>query len=158
MARNDKIFYENAGAGVYNAAWNTGSGGWLNTNYRQITLEKPATGELKTWLEANAIRLPLEGTWVFNTGLTVYAETTGTYNINVSFTCDNVNYTSMKISQARLGYAPGVIYSGSSGDKTVYNGVSWDNEAYRTITFTQPVQYQGNEEFVKWFTNNVVPA
>lgn len=48
MARNDKIFYENAGVGVYNAAWNTGSGGWLNTNYRQITLEKPATGELKT--------------------------------------------------------------------------------------------------------------
>lgn len=158
MARNDKIYYENAGAGVYNSAWITGSGGWLNTNYRQITLEKPATGELKTWLEANAVRLPLEGTWVFNTGLTVYAETTGTYNINVSFTCDNVNYTSMKISQARLGYAPGVIYSGSSGDKTVYNGVSWDNEVYRTITFTEPVQYQGNEEFVKWFTANAKPG
>lgn len=157
MARNDKIFYENAGAGVYNAAWNIGSGGWLNTNYRQITLEKPATGELKAWLEANAVRLPLTGTWVFNTGLTVYAETTGTYNINVSFTCDNVDYTSMKISQARLGYAPGVIYSGSGSDKTVYNGVQWDNQAYRAITFTEPVQYEGNEEFIKWFTDNAKP-
>lgn len=33
----------------------------------------------------------------------------------------------------------------------------WINEAYRTITFTQPVQYQGNEEFVKWFTDNAKP-
>lgn len=33
----------------------------------------------------------------------------------------------------------------------------WINEAYRTITFTEPVQYQGNEEFVKWFTQNAKP-
>lgn len=33
----------------------------------------------------------------------------------------------------------------------------WINEAYRTITFTEPVQYQGNEEFVKWFTANAKP-
>lgn len=134
-----------------------GSGGNMQEAYRQITLAEPATGELKTWLEANAVRLPLTGTWVFNTGLKVYAETTGTYNISIPFTCDNVNYTSMKISQARLGYAPGVIYSGSGSDKTVYNGVSWDNQAYRAITFTQPAQYQGNEEFVKWFTANAKP-
>ena len=42
------------------------SDGWTNDAYRQITLKKPATGELKTWLEANAVRLPLTGTWVFN--------------------------------------------------------------------------------------------
>ena len=131
--------------GTYITAANDFNSATVNENYRYVKFEKPATGDLLAWLEANAVRLPLTGTWVFNTGLTVYAETTGTYNINVSFTYDNVNYTSMKISQARLGYAPGVIYSGSSGDKTVYNGVSWDNQAYRTITFTQPVQYQGNE-------------
>lgn len=43
-----------------------GSGGNMQEAYRQITLEKPATGELKTWLEVNAVRLPLTGTYVFN--------------------------------------------------------------------------------------------
>ena len=60
MARTDKIAYENTGIGVYNTVWSIA--GWSNDAYRQITLEKPATGELKTWLEANAVRLPLTGT------------------------------------------------------------------------------------------------
>lgn len=38
-----------------------GSGGNMQEAYRQITLAEPATGELKTWLEANAVRLPLTG-------------------------------------------------------------------------------------------------
>ena len=92
MARNDKIFYENAGAGIYNAAWNTGSGGWLNTNYRQITLEKPATGELKTWLEANAVRLPLEGTYVFNEKLTTANPPLRT---DIAFVSNGTEFTSI---------------------------------------------------------------
>lgn len=43
------------------------------------------------------------------------------------------------------------------GATQVYTMGSWKNQAYRTITFTQPVQYQGNEEFVKWFTANAKP-
>ena len=35
---------------------------------------------------------------------------------------------------------------------------TWRNQSYRVITFTQPVQYQGNEEFVKWFTANAKPG
>lgn len=46
-----------------------GSGGNMQEAYRQITFEKPATGELKTWLEANAVRLPLTGAWVFSNKL-----------------------------------------------------------------------------------------
>lgn len=146
MARNDKIFYENAGAGVYNAAWNTGSGGWLNTNYRQITLEKPATGELKTWLEANAVRLPLIGTWVFNSKPT----SSSNWGVNINFTCNGTAYTNLSWSSS-----VGLIFNGT----IVYDldTTSWGNAAYRTITFTEPVQYQGNEEFVKWFTANAKP-
>lgn len=42
----------------------------VNENYRYVKFEKPATGNLLAWLEANAVRLPLTGTWVFNETLT----------------------------------------------------------------------------------------
>ena len=42
----------------------------MNENYRYVKFEKPATGDLLTWLEANAVRLPLIGTYVFNETLT----------------------------------------------------------------------------------------
>lgn len=148
MARNDKIFYENAGAGVYNAAWNIGSGGWLNTNYRQITFEKPATGELKTWLEANAVRLPLTGTWVFNERLNGLAAG-GDWDI--AFTSNDNSYSKFIRSSDSISYGSTMVYVIPSKESP------WINEAYRTITFTEPVQYQGNEEFVKWFTANAKP-
>lgn len=37
---------------------------------------------------------------------------------------------------------------------TAYSDGAWEDSSMRVITFTQPVQYQGNEEFVKWFTAN----
>lgn len=150
MARNDKIFYENAGVGVYNAAWSTGSRGWVNTNYRQITLEKPATGELKTWLEANAVRLPLEGTWVFKSTPT---KCPGDFNIN--FNSNGGSFTRIYYSEEAAKSDPIRYIASPSGTYlTVYNNGAWEDQAYRVITFTQPVQYQGNEEFVKWFTDN----
>ena len=158
MARNDKIYYENAGAGVYNSAWITSSGGWLNTNYRQITLEKPATGELKAWLEANAVRLPLIGTWVFNSRLSDSATKGKTITGNVEFVSNSVSYTSMTINYGAAHGDNGYSVSDTLyGATQVYTIGSWKNQAYRTITFTQPVQYQGNEEFVKWFTANAKP-
>lgn len=157
MARNDKIYYENAGAGVYDSAWITGSGGWLNTNYRQITLEKPATGELKTWLEANAVRLPLTGTWVFNSKLTTAEPPPST---NVAFISNGTEFTNINTGGGNqeptksyyLYYNDIKVNSDSA-----YTG-KWVNSAYRTITFTQPIQYQGNEEFVRWFVDNAVPV
>ena len=148
MARNDKIFYENAGAGVYNAAWSVGSGGWLNTNYRQITFEKPATGELKTWLEANAVKMPLTGTWVFNERLNGLAAG-GDWDI--AFTSNDNSYSKFIRSSDSISYGSTMVYVIPSKESP------WINEAYRTITFTEPVQYQGNEEFVKWFTDNAKP-
>lgn len=156
MARNDKIFYENAGAGVYNAAWNTGSGGWLNTNYRQITLEKPATGELKTWLEANAVRLPLTGTWVFNETLTAAEPPRHT---DVTFTSNGTEFTNINTGGGNQEPTKSyyIFYDGTKvNSNSAYSG-NWVNQAYRAITFTQPVKYEGNEEFVRWFVDNVTP-
>lgn len=166
MARNDKIFYENAGAGVYNAAWNTGSGGWLNTNYRQITLEKPATGELKTWLEANAVRLPLTGTWVFNT---TPNPPSSEVNIGEISSSTNISILDPDYTGTDPLLLTGISVSGNSisfethlnGEQILYTAYSdgaWVDSSMRAITFTQPVQYQGNEEFVRWFVNNAVPV
>ena len=157
MARNDKIFYENAGAGIYNAAWNTGSGGWLNTNYRQITLEKPATGELLTWLEANAVRLPLTGTWVFNEKLTTAEPPLRT---DIAFASNGTEFTSINTgggNQEPTKSYPLFYNDTKVNNDSAYTG-NWVNRAYRAITFTEPVQYQGNEEFVRWFVDNAVPV
>lgn len=69
-----------------------GSGGNMQEAYRQITLENPATGELKTWLEANAVRLPLIGTWVFNEKLTTAQPPLRT---DIAFTSNETEFTNI---------------------------------------------------------------
>lgn len=125
-----------------------GSGGNMQEAYRQITFEKPATGELKTWLEANAVRLPLTGTCVFNERLNGLAAG-GDWDI--AFTSNGNSYSKFIRSSDSISYGSTMVYVIPSKESP------WINEAYRTITFTEPVQYQGNEEFVKWFTDNAKP-
>lgn len=133
-----------------------GSGGNMQEAYRQITLEKPATGELKTWLEANAVRLPLIGTWVFNEKPTTANPPLRT---DIAFTSNETEFTN--INRGGGGMEPTKSYPLFYNDTKVnsdsaYTG-NWVNQAYRTIIFTQPVKYEGNEEFVKWFTQNAKP-
>lgn len=138
------------------SVWQSVSGGWTNDAYCQITLEKPATGELKTWLEANAVRLPLTGTWVFNSRLTT---TDPPLHTDVAFISNGTEFTNINTEGGNL--EPVKSYYLFYNDTRVIQDAAyqdWDNEAYRTITFTQPVQYQGNEEFVKWFTANAKPG
>ena len=52
--------------GTYITAANDFNSATVNENYRYVKFEKPATGNLLAWLEANAVKMPLEGTWVFN--------------------------------------------------------------------------------------------
>ena len=130
---------------------------WTYDAYRQITLENPATGELKPWLEANAVRLPLVGTWVFNEKLTTAEPPRHT---DVTFTSNGTEFTNINTEGGGVG-EPTKSYPLFYNDTKVnsdsaYTG-RWVNSAYRTITFTQPVQYEGNEEFVKWFTANAKP-
>lgn len=146
MARTDKIAYENTGIGVYNTVQSIA--GWSNDAYRQITLEKPATGNLLTWLEANAVRLPLTGTYVFNERLNGLV---ARGNWDIAFTSNDNSYSKFMRSSDSISYGSTMVYVIPSKKSP------WINEAYRTITFTEPVQYQGNEEFVKWFTANAKP-
>lgn len=121
----------------------------VNENYRYVKFEKPATGNLLTWLETNAVRLPLTGTWVFNERLNGLAAG-GDWDI--AFTSNGNSYSKFIRSSDSISYGSTMVYVIPSKESP------WINEAYRTITFTEPVQYQGNEEFVKWFTQNVKPS
>ena len=124
----------------------------MNENYRYVKFEKPATGNLLTWLEANAVRLPIEGTWVFNSRLTTTAPPLHT---DVAFISNGTEFTNINTGGGNLEPVKS-YYLFYNDTRVIQDAVylDWDNEAYRTITFTQPVQYQGNEEFVKWFTAN----
>lgn len=118
--------------------------GGVSREYRNLKFLKSTTGELKTWLEANAVKMPLEGTWVFNN---IISNTNAPGACNISFTCGGTSYTKIEVT------ATGSIYYGGTGPE--YDG-KWGDSSYRTITFTEPVQYEGNEEFVRWFVDNAV--
>lgn len=119
---------------------------WALDAYRNLKFYSPTTGELKTWLEANAVKMPLTGTWVFNSRPSPN-NTPG--QCNISFTSNGVSYTKITIGST------GSISYGDYADQ--YDGSKWGDEADRTITFTQPVPYEGNEEFVRWFVDNATP-
>ena len=145
MAMVSQLVYGN------DMAYSTATG-WSNDAYRQITLAKPATGDLLTWLEANAVRLPLTGTWVWNSGM--LPSPSGTLSAS-GFTSNGNSYTSISFSSdgKSLLYDSTTVATLSSAS----NLMEYTNEAYRTITFTSPVKYEGNEDFVKWFTANTKP-
>lgn len=114
--------------------------------YRHLQfLDKPTTGDLNTWLQSNAVKMPLTGTWVFNSTLTNFPS--GSSDYNISFTCGDVTYSKITLSEtSTMKY----------GSTAVYGNSNWIG-AYRTITFTSPVKYEGNEEFVWWFVDNATP-
>lgn len=146
---------------------------WALDAYRNLKLYSPATGELKTWLEANAVKMPLEGTWVFNTTLSdppglgsdtivwsvnFKCSLSGTSSIINSITL-GLNSSTDKLQMIYTGYPEGTSSSNTTSS-VVYGSTAstWVNQAYRTITFTEPVQYEGNEEFVRWFVDNAVQS
>lgn len=149
------------------SVWQSVSGGWTNDAYRQITLEKPATGELKTWLEANAVRLPLIGTYVFKNAPTAPSldvdsrEISSSTNISILFP----DYTGAEpllltrieaSSDGTIGFE--AYIDGEPNLVSAYSNGTWVDSSMRAITFTEPVQYQGNETFVRWFVDNAVPV
>lgn len=124
--------------------------GGVSGEYRNLKFLKPTTGELKTWLEANAVKMPLTGTWVFNSAVTNNSSTNrgGVF----TFTSNGTAYNAITLTGT--GSSLTVKYNAT----TVYSSGAWSDSAYRTITFTQPVQYEGNEEFVRWFVDNAVQS
>lgn len=97
------------------------------------------------------------GTWVFNEKLTAANPPLRT---DIAFTSNGAEFTNMNTE--RGGMEPTKSYPLFYNDTKVNNDSAytgnWVNSAYRTITFTQPVKYEGNEEFVRWFVDNAVPA
>lgn len=126
---------------------------WALDAYRTLKLYSPATGELKTWLEANAVRLPLTGTWVFNKTLTSAAPPSQT---NVTFTSNGTEFTNINTNPTGPT-DPAKYYSLCYNTTLVASDSNWTNQEFRTITFTEPVQYEGNEEFIRWFVDNAAP-
>mgnify|MGYP004498199789 CR=1 FL=1 len=121
---------------------------WALQAYRNLKFYSPTTGDLNTWLQSNAVKMPLEGTWVFNNTLT---------NVQFAFTGDFIsngtNYTTINFSAGYFKYDQTEVYQHAS---TMDSG--WSNAAYRTITFTSPVKYEGNEEFIRWFVDNAAQS
>ncbi len=158
-------------AGSYNIWYDTtsvwqsiGVPEWANENYRQITLAEPATGDFLTWLEANAVRLPLTGTWVFNKTPSLPSSeiNSGEISSSTDISVLNPDYTGtgpllltgISISGDNISFE--TYLDGTQNLYAAYSNGAWEDSSMRTITFTKPVQYKGNEEFIKWFTANAV--
>ena len=137
----------------------------MNENYRYVKFEKPATGDLLTWLEANAVRLPLIGTYVFKNTPTAPSldvdskEISSSTNISILFP----DYTGTepllltRIEASSDGTISFETYiDGEPNLVGAYSNGTWEDSSLRTITFTEPVKYEGNEEFVRWFVDNAV--
>lgn len=150
--------------GTYITAADGFNSATVNENYRYVKFEKPATGNLLTWLEANAVRLPLIGTWVFNT---TPNPPSSEVNIGEISSSTNISILDPDYTGTDPLLLTGISVSGNSisfethldGEQILYTAYSdgaWEDNSMRVITFTKPVQYQGNEEFVKWFTANAV--
>lgn len=124
--------------------------------YRNLKFYYPTTGDLNTWLQGNAVKMPLEGTWVFNEKLTT---ATPPLRTDIAFTSNGTEFTNIHTGGGGLEPTKSyyLFYNDTEvNSNSAYTG-NWVNQAYRTITFTQPVQYEGNEEFVRWFVDNATP-
>lgn len=131
--------------------------GGVSGEYRNLKFLKSTTGELKTWLEANAVKCPLQGTWVFNEKLTIANPPLRT---DIAFASNGTEFTSINTGGGDMETTKSypLFYNDTKvNSDSAYTG-NWVNQAYRTITFTKPVQCEGNEEFVRWFVDNAVPA
>lgn len=140
---------------------------WALDAYRTLKLYSPATGELKTWLEANAVKMPIEGTWVFNAApdlpsseidISPISSSTDISVLEPEYDTANgpLLLTGINVSESSIGF-----YTYLDGDEHLYqaygNG-AWEDNSMRAITFTEPVQYEGNEEFIRWFVDNATQS
>lgn len=132
---------------------------WALDAYRNLKFYSPVTGELKTWLEANAVKMPLTGTWVFNGTLSNPSFLSQTaHNVSIQANSNSQDITAMRFELRNDTGAMEISYVVPGGNSFTAYHQTWRNQAYRIITFTQPVQYEGNEEFVRWFVDNAVPV
>lgn len=143
-----------------NVVYSSQTGAWTDTNYRYVKFAKPTSEDLLTWLEANAVRLPLTGTWVFNATLSDPSFLSVTaYDVPIMATSNSFDMTAMRFEINTGTDKMEILYMQSNHSMDAYGSeesVLWTDAGYRVITFTKPVQYAGNEAFIKWFTANAI--
>lgn len=134
---------------------------WALDAYRNLKFYSPTTGELKSWLEANAVKMPLTGTWVFNETLSnpSFLSYPTPKDVSIQASSNSLDITAMRFEISTATDAMEILYMLPGSSVSAYGSTEgiWTNQAYRVITFTQPVQYEGNEEFVRWFVDNAAP-
>lgn len=93
--------------------YDAGTIGSGNIKFRHYSASEPSSGE----------------TWVLNDSVDVSTM----FEYSVDFTSNNTSYTRFAVAMNMLRYY-------DSGFDDVYDGSTWTNEAYRTITFsTSPI-------------------
>lgn len=119
--------------------------------YRTLVLDNPATGDLLTWLQANATKqgsttATIEsGTYVFNINLDT--PTPNGFTQNLSFTSDGVTYSLIKyITSDPLN--EGLYF----GNTRVYEAGGWNIVSNRTIQV--PTNQEVSADFKTWFDSN----
>lgn len=131
---------------------NTGS--WTNEYYRTIILDKPASGDLLTWLNANATKQSIieKGTYVWNDTNLFYNLPSQLFDIIVyiNFISDSSSFTSIKILYNDKKDV-GSMYYGSN--VAYYSGSEfYDNINYKTIEVTTDASV--STDFYNWFMAN----
>lgn len=117
------------------------NGTWHNKAYRTITFEKPPTGELLTWLQANGVKQasPLiikKGTYIWNDTFVQTADVDLANNLN--FKSNNIDFFALYISFYIDGSNKTIDYENADAEGliNVYSNGTWSNIAYKTIIVT----------------------
>ena len=122
---------------TYDEVYSNGS--WHNKAYRTITFEKPPTGELLTWLQANGVKQasPLiikKGTYIWNDTFVQTADVDLDNNLN--FKSNNIDFFELFISFYIDDSNKTIDYNNGEELINAYSNGTWSNVAYKTIIVT----------------------
>lgn len=115
-----------------------------NTAYQTITLSTSQTvsADFYNWAITGGNLVKQTGeTWVLNDE-PHFSPLTSTFNLSLSFSSNDINYDELTFSSELVPMhndAVSIKYGVNMHDTNVYYSGSWINQAYRTITFAQPV-------------------
>lgn len=106
---------------------------YLDDRFITLSTAQTVTADFYNWAIAGGNLVKQEGeTWVFNN--IVYA---GIETINIDFMSNNTKYTSISYGEEHVSSPYGLAYNTTC--VFYHEDRIWANEAYRTITFFQPV-------------------
>ena len=135
------IIYLKNGSDVGGYQYDSASWGFGET-YRTVVFETAPTGELLTWLQANAVPqadVPVSKTWVINET----PDLTNDMYVHINFTSRGISYKQFVIESSKLYY----------DNSPVCDDIGFVKEAFRTVVFeTAPTG-----ELLTWLQANAVP-